>query len=54
MRGGSWNNNPNNLRVADRNYNDPQNTNNNVGFRCAQDIHLYVGARHFVENASPL
>ena len=33
IRGGSWNNNPANLRVANRNNNDPSNRNNNVGFR---------------------
>ena len=34
LRGGSWNNNPNNMRVANRNRNEPDNTNNNNGFRC--------------------
>ncbi|MCB0088390.1 MAG: hypothetical protein KDE54_10790 [Caldilineaceae bacterium] len=33
MRGGSWNNNPNNLRGANRNRNSPDNRNNNVGVR---------------------
>ncbi|MBW4660209.1 MAG: SUMF1/EgtB/PvdO family nonheme iron enzyme [Drouetiella hepatica Uher 2000/2452] len=33
MRGGSWNNNPVNCRSAFRNYNDPGNRNNNLGFR---------------------
>ena len=34
VRGGSWNNdNPENLRVAHRNNNNPGNRNNNVGFR---------------------
>jgi len=32
-RGGSWNNNARNCRVANRNNNDPGNRNNNVGFR---------------------
>jgi len=37
LRGGSWNNNNiNNLRAANRNRNNPTNTNNNVGFRCAE------------------
>ncbi|MBN1479309.1 SUMF1/EgtB/PvdO family nonheme iron enzyme [candidate division KSB1 bacterium] len=36
LRGGSWNNNENNLRVTNRNRNNPQNRNNNIGFRCAQ------------------
>jgi len=35
LRGGSWNNNDNNLRVANRNNNNPTNRNNNIGFRCA-------------------
>lgn len=33
MRGGSWNNNPRNLRCANRNRNTPDNRNNNIGFR---------------------
>ncbi|MBC8524540.1 MAG: hypothetical protein H8D27_04145 [Chlorobium phaeobacteroides] len=36
MRGGSWNNNDNNCRVANRNRNNPDNRNNNNGFRCLQ------------------
>ena len=32
-RGGSWNNNANNLRSANRNNNTPTNRNNNIGFR---------------------
>ncbi|MCH8957176.1 SUMF1/EgtB/PvdO family nonheme iron enzyme [candidate division KSB1 bacterium] len=36
MRGGSWNNNPNNIRCANRNRNNPTNQNNNNGFRCVQ------------------
>jgi len=32
-RGGSWNNNANNCRVANRNNNNPDNSNNNIGFR---------------------
>ncbi|MBN1610949.1 MAG: SUMF1/EgtB/PvdO family nonheme iron enzyme [Polyangiaceae bacterium] len=36
-RGGSWNNNdPSNVRAANRNRNDPANRNNNLGFRCAR------------------
>ncbi|MBF0143042.1 MAG: SUMF1/EgtB/PvdO family nonheme iron enzyme [Magnetococcales bacterium] len=34
-RGGSWNNNPANVRSANRNNNDPGNRNNNIGFRLA-------------------
>ena len=33
VRGGSWNNNQRNARCACRNRNDPDNYNNNVGFR---------------------
>jgi hypothetical protein len=34
LRGGSWNNeNPQNFRAAYRNRNEPQNRNNNRGFR---------------------
>ncbi len=33
VRGGSWNNNPENCRVANRNRNNPDNRNNNIGFR---------------------
>jgi len=36
LRGGSWNNNENNLRASNRNNNDPTNENNNVGFRVAR------------------
>ncbi|MBQ7177785.1 MAG: hypothetical protein IJS08_10260 [Victivallales bacterium] len=34
-RGGSWNNNARNCRVANRNSNEPENRNNNLGFRVA-------------------
>lgn len=33
LRGGSWNNKPRNCRSANRNRNEPANTNNNNGFR---------------------
>ncbi len=33
LRGGSFNNNRNNARCAYRNNNDPDNRNNNIGFR---------------------
>jgi len=35
LRGGSWNNNSNNLHADNRNNNNPTNENNNVGFRVA-------------------
>ena len=36
LRGGSWNNKAQNVRSANRNRNDPDNRNNNIGFRLAQ------------------
>jgi formylglycine-generating enzyme required for sulfatase activity len=33
VRGGSWNNNRNNARCSYRNRNEPDNFNNNIGFR---------------------
>ena len=38
VRGGSWNNNPQNLRSANRNRNTPDNRNNNQGFRLASTL----------------
>ncbi|GJL84106.1 MAG: hypothetical protein DHS20C01_37400 [marine bacterium B5-7] len=35
IRGGSWNNDPQNCRVAYRNNNEPANRDNNLGFRLA-------------------
>ena len=35
LRGGSWNNNARNCRSAYRNRNEPDNRNNNIGFRLA-------------------
>jgi len=34
-RGGSWNNDADNARAANRNDNDPDNRNDNLGFRLA-------------------
>jgi len=36
VRGGSWNNNAQNVRSANRNRNTATNRNNNLGFRLAQ------------------
>ncbi|MFQ5639306.1 MAG: SUMF1/EgtB/PvdO family nonheme iron enzyme [bacterium] len=36
MRGGAWNNQPQNVSCANRNNNQPDNRNNNIGFRCAK------------------
>jgi hypothetical protein len=47
-RGGSWNNNPRNARVANRNRNTPDNRNNNLGLRLvstAQPANLRAMAR---------
>ena len=41
VRGGSWNNNPRNARASNRNTNDPDNRNNNIGFRCAQRLPIW-------------
>ncbi|MBA5861828.1 MAG: SUMF1/EgtB/PvdO family nonheme iron enzyme [Nitrospira sp. CR1.1] len=48
IRGGSWNNEPINVRSANRNRNTPTNRNDNIGFRCAQDAHPTVGVRIFM------
>lgn len=39
LRGGSWNNNAINLRASNRNRNEPDNRNNNIGFRPARTLH---------------
>ena len=44
--GGSWNNNPRNARVSNRNRNEPDNHNNNRGFRC---VGQYLPNRHVRE-----
>ena len=36
LRGGSWINNARNVRAAYRNWNSPDNRNDNIGFRCAR------------------
>ncbi|MBN1610412.1 MAG: SUMF1/EgtB/PvdO family nonheme iron enzyme [Polyangiaceae bacterium] len=38
IRGGSWNNNADNLRATNRNNNTPTNRNNNIGLRCAKTV----------------
>ncbi len=42
LRGGSWNNNPQNLRAANRNRNTEPN--NNFGFRLARTLYAEAGA----------
>ena len=38
LRGGSFNNNAQNVRSANRNHNQPDNRNNNNGFRVASTL----------------
>ncbi|WP_425422013.1 hypothetical protein [Phaeodactylibacter xiamenensis] len=52
MRGGSWNNNTNNCRVANRNRNNTDNRNNNNGFRLAREYVPTAGARICVVKAA--
>ncbi len=42
VRGGSWNNNRNNARCSYRNRNEPDNFNNNIGFRVVCSTSLCV------------
>jgi len=42
-RGGSWNNEARNARCACRNRNNPDNRNNNVGFRALLQLTCIVG-----------
>jgi len=46
LRGGSWNNNSNNLRASNRNNNTPDNINNNIGFRVASTQVEFWSVRH--------
>ena len=49
-RGGSWNNDASNCRVANRNNNTPTNTNNNLGFRVVLAAPAQRGGRmSFIE-----
>ncbi len=43
LRGGSWNNNADNCRMANRNNNTPDNTWNNNGFRLLFALQLREG-----------
>lgn len=47
LRGGSFNNNQNNVRCAARNRNNPHNRNNNVGFRYVAHGFLSYGSALF-------
>ncbi|MHC4628120.1 MAG: formylglycine-generating enzyme family protein [Planctomycetota bacterium] len=44
IRGGSWNNSPQNCRSAYRNRNTASNRNNNLGFRVARSFARRVDA----------
>ncbi len=44
VRGGSWNNNPQNLRAANRIRNTTGNRNNNIGFRAGSTLSARAGA----------
>lgn len=48
VRGGSWNNNRNNARCSYRNRNEPDNFNNNIGFRvvCSTSLLVLPEMRH--------
>ena len=43
IRGGSWNNKPENLRASNRNRNNTDNRNNNIGFRLVQSARTASG-----------
>jgi Sulfatase-modifying factor enzyme 1 len=51
MRGGSWNNNAENCRVSNRNNNNPDNRNNNIGFRVASSPSSIEGRMASTEQA---
>jgi len=42
VRGGSWNNNPDNARSSARNNNHPNNRNDNIGFRVLCESHINI------------
>ena len=56
LRGGSWNNNDNNLASSNRNNNDPSNENNNIGFRVARPLRAckaFPSVRSWRRNSLP-
>lgn len=44
IRGGSWNNKAQNLRSAYRNNDQPENRNDNLGFRLVSTLNLCIGS----------
>jgi hypothetical protein len=53
LRGGSWNNNARNARAAYRNANQPDNLNNNYGFRVVLAAHDSALAHWAARPANP-
>jgi len=45
VRGGCWNNNADNARASRRNRNNPDNRNNDIGFRVLSSAHIAASAR---------
>jgi len=54
LRGGSWNNNQHNARAAYRNRNNPNNRNNNIGFRVVRVPRLRPPSRARMRLPRPL
>jgi formylglycine-generating enzyme required for sulfatase activity len=50
-RGGSWNNTADNMQVGNWNNNDPNNENNNIGFRFAS-TGAFVSIELFKDNST--
>ncbi|MFZ5517078.1 MAG: hypothetical protein ACOY90_10595 [Candidatus Zhuqueibacterota bacterium] len=48
LRGGSWNNNDRNVRCSNRNRNNPDNRNNNNGFRVAVSLASIISLPRYV------
>ncbi|MGB1253304.1 MAG: SUMF1/EgtB/PvdO family nonheme iron enzyme [Candidatus Promineifilaceae bacterium] len=46
LRGGAWNNNTDNARVAARINNNPNNSNNNIGFRVVAHDFRHIGQKY--------
>lgn len=42
LRGGSWNNNADNCTVSNRNNDNPNNRNNNLGFRVVRPSSIII------------
>jgi hypothetical protein len=42
LRGGSWNNHGSNARCGVRNRNNPNNRNDNIGFRALRPSHIFL------------